>query len=117
MNLKTLLEKIRGHEVDSVLAVFPDMLGRWMGKRVAGRFFADTVAQGGLHACAYLLTVDMEMEPVQGFELTSWEKSAIAKEAFGEEAHRHYLHAARVEQETFDRAVTCWELARYFERI
>ncbi|MBI4057532.1 MAG: glutamine synthetase [Elusimicrobia bacterium] len=74
LSLKSLLEKIRRKEVDTVLAVFPDMLGRWMGKRVAGNFFAEEVVRSGLHACAYLLTVDMEMEPVQGFEFTSWEK-------------------------------------------
>lgn len=74
LTLKTLLAKIGRNEVDTVLAVFPDMLGRWMGKRVTGRFFADSVARRGVHACAYLLTVDMEMEPVQGFELTSWER-------------------------------------------
>src|SRR3989338_60789 len=74
LTLKTLLEKIRRGEVDTVLAVFPDMLGRWMGKRVTGSFFADSVARKGLHACAYLLTVDMEMQPLPGFELTSWER-------------------------------------------
>ena len=43
----SLLEKIRRGEVDTVLAVFPDMLGRWMGKRVTGSFFADSVARKG----------------------------------------------------------------------
>ncbi len=74
LTLKSLLDKIRRGEVDTVLTVFPDMLGRWMGKRITGRFFADSVAGHGVHACAYLLTVDMEMEPVQGYDLTSWEK-------------------------------------------
>ncbi len=74
LTLPALLQKIRRGEVDTVLAVFPDMLGRLLGKRLTGRFFADEAARHGLHACAYLLTVDMEMEPVQGYELTSWEK-------------------------------------------
>lgn len=74
LTLGSLLARIRSGEVDTVLAVFPDMLGRWMGKRVTGRFFADAVARHGLRACAYLLTVDMEMEPVPGYELTSWER-------------------------------------------
>ncbi|MBI3548842.1 MAG: glutamine synthetase [Elusimicrobia bacterium] len=56
------------------MLVFPDMQGRWMGKRLTGRFFAQTAKEHGVHACAYLLTVDMEMEPVPGFKLTSWEK-------------------------------------------
>jgi glutamine synthetase len=45
------------------------------------------------------------------------ERSALAREAFGERVVGHYLNAARHEQEAFDRAVTDWELDRYFERI
>ena len=43
--------------------------------------------------------------------------SALAREAFGDEVVEHYLHAGRVEQEQFDRAVTDWELRRSFERL
>ncbi|MDE2290800.1 MAG: glutamine synthetase, partial [Elusimicrobia bacterium] len=46
-----------------------------------------------------------------------WEASAAARSAFGPAVHRHYLRAARWELECFERAVTCWERARYFERI
>ena len=74
LNQRQLTELCRRGAVDTVVMVFPDMLGRLLGKRVTGRFFADEAAAHGTHACAYLLTVDMEMEPVQGFELTSWEK-------------------------------------------
>ncbi|MBI5201536.1 MAG: glutamine synthetase, partial [Elusimicrobia bacterium] len=72
--LTELLARIRRGELDTVLLVFPDMLGRWMGKRLTGRFFAESAAKSGVHACAYLLTVDMEMDPIPGFALTSWEK-------------------------------------------
>src|SRR5262249_56242506 len=65
---------IRRGEVDTVLAVCPDHLGRLMGKRVVGRYFLDHVLADGLHACIYLFTVDMEMEPLPGFTLTSWER-------------------------------------------
>jgi glutamine synthetase len=67
--LKRLIEK---GEIDTVLTVFPDMGGRLMGKRMTGRFFMDDVLRGGLHACAYLLTVDVEMEPLPGFSMASW---------------------------------------------
>ena len=43
-----------------------------MGKRVTGHFFLDSVAEE-THACNYLLAVDMEMEPVPGYEAASWE--------------------------------------------
>ncbi len=65
---------IRKGEVDTVLTVFPDHLGRLMGKRVVGRYFLDHVLEDGVHACIYLFTVDMEMEPLPGFTLTSWER-------------------------------------------
>ena len=45
------------------------------------------------------------------------EGSRIAAEAFGKGVVEHYLHAARLEQQAFDAAVTDWELIRNFERI
>src|SRR5215468_9082055 len=65
---------IRSGEVDTVLTMFPDGMGRLMGKRVVGRYFLDHVLEDGVHACIYLFTVDMEMEPLPGFTLTSWER-------------------------------------------
>ena len=61
-------------EIDTVLVVFPDLYGRFMGKRVPARFFLDQVAAAGMHACNYLLTVDMEMDVVAGYQLASWEQ-------------------------------------------
>lgn len=72
--LDALLGSIRSGQTHTVIMAFPDMQGRWMGKRVTARYFAESAAAQGTHACAYLLTVDMEMDPVPGFELTSWEK-------------------------------------------
>ena len=74
VNPRELEALIRRGEVDTVLTVFPDGLGRLMGKRVVGRYFLDHVLHDGLHACIYLFTVDMEMEPLPGFRLTSWER-------------------------------------------
>jgi glutamine synthetase len=44
------------------------------------------------------------------------ERSALAREIFGDEVVEHYLNTARVEQEAYDSAVTCWERQRYLER-
>jgi glutamine synthetase len=71
---KQLESLIRRGEVDTVLTVFPDGLGRLMGKRVVGRYFLDRVLADGVHACIYLFTVDMEMQPLPGFRLASWER-------------------------------------------
>jgi glutamine synthetase len=74
VDLKGLESLIRKGEVDTVLTVFADGLGRLLGKRVVGRHFLDHVLDDGVHACIYLFTVDMEMEPLPGFKLTSWER-------------------------------------------
>jgi glutamine synthetase len=74
LTLNDLEAMIRAGDVDTVLTVFPDVQGRLMGKRVVGRYFLDHVAGEGVHACIYLLTVDVDMEPLPGFKLTSWER-------------------------------------------
>ncbi|MBI2950251.1 MAG: glutamine synthetase [Verrucomicrobia bacterium] len=45
-----------------------------MGKRFTGRFFLDHVAQHGTHGCNYLLTVNLEMDPMDGFQIANWDK-------------------------------------------
>ncbi|WP_436794095.1 glutamine synthetase family protein [Actinospongicola halichondriae] len=52
---------------------FPDLYGRLVGKRLDAAFFLEDPA-GGTHACDYLFTVDMEMEPVDGYAFTDWEQ-------------------------------------------
>jgi len=61
-------------DIDTVVAAFTDIYGRFMGKRFDAGFFIDVVAREGTHACDYLLTVDMEMEPVQGYRFANWAK-------------------------------------------
>jgi len=43
--------------------------------------------------------------------------SAFARESLGEDVVEHYLHFLRTEQRKFEEVVTCWERARYFERV
>ena len=74
LDSKQLEQLIRRGEIDTVLTVFPDGIGRLLGKRAVGSYFLDHVAGEGAHACIYLFTVDMEMEPLPGFKLTSWER-------------------------------------------
>lgn len=74
LDLKALAQLVRRGALDTVLTVVPDGYGRLMGKRVVARHFLDHVAAHGAHACIYLFTVDMEMEPLPGFALTSWER-------------------------------------------
>ncbi|MEV7009511.1 glutamine synthetase family protein [Streptosporangium sp. NPDC051022] len=52
-----------------------------------------------------------------GEALRRWERSEIAAKVFGEAVVGHYAHAARVELEAFETAVTDWERVRGFERL
>src|SRR5579863_5750494 len=74
MNLTTLKAKVSRNEIDTILVVFPDVFGRLVGKRLTGRYFLEHAVKTGTHACNYLLTLSMEMEPLSGFKLANWEK-------------------------------------------
>ena len=58
--------------IDTVIVALPDPYGKLMGKRLDASFFLTDVARG-THACDYLFTVDMEMEPVPGYRFSNWE--------------------------------------------
>ncbi|MGY1600931.1 glutamine synthetase family protein [Geodermatophilus sp. SYSU D00815] len=60
--------------VDTVVLAVPDMQGRLQGKRFHARFFLDEVLAHGTEACNYLLAVDVDMNTVQGFAISSWER-------------------------------------------
>jgi glutamine synthetase len=74
LTLESLRELVREDEIDTVLVVFTDLYGRFMGKRYDADFFLEHATQHGAHGCDYLLTVDMEMEPVPGYEYANWER-------------------------------------------
>jgi len=74
LSLDALSRLVAEERIDTVAVVFPDLYGRLMGKRVDADFFLEHVAESGTHACNYLLTVDMEMEPVIGYTFANWEK-------------------------------------------
>ena len=74
IDVKTLEELTDAGEIDTVLCMFTDLQGRFMGKRVLPHFFLEEVlGDEGLHACLYLLAIDMEMEPLPGYRYASWE--------------------------------------------
>jgi glutamine synthetase len=73
MSIDELKTLVSSNEVETVLTVFTDLYGRFMGKRYDAEYFLDQVADSGSHGCDYLLTVDMEMNPVQGYDYSSWQ--------------------------------------------
>ncbi len=60
--------------VDTVLVAFTDMQGRLQGKRCAAPYFLDEVVPHAAEACNYLLAVDVEMNTVGGYAMSSWER-------------------------------------------
>ncbi len=73
MTLDELRQSVDKGEIDTVLLTFTDIYGRQMGKRLDARFFLENDGAGA-HACDYLLTVDMNMDPCPGYRLASWER-------------------------------------------
>ncbi|MFJ3698755.1 glutamine synthetase family protein [Streptomyces sp. NPDC090052] len=61
-------------EIDTVVLAFTDMQGRLQGKRFAARYFLDTVLEHGTEGCNYLLAVDVDLNTVGGYEMSSWER-------------------------------------------
>ncbi|KTS05812.1 glutamine synthetase family protein [Microbacterium testaceum] len=61
-------------DIDTVIVAFPDAQGRLVGKRVAARFWRDEVLPHGAEACNYLLSVDVDLNTVDGYAMSSWDK-------------------------------------------
>src|SRR5215207_5015222 len=74
LTLDQLRSAIGDGEVDTVIVAFTDMQGRLVGKRVSARLFEEDVASHGAEACNYLLAVDVEMNTVDGYEMSSWKR-------------------------------------------
>ncbi|AZG43637.1 glutamine synthetase family protein [Gordonia insulae] len=73
LDMTDLQERVMADEVDTVIVAFPDMQGRLTGKRVSARLFLDDVAAHGSECCNYLLAVDVEMNTVDGYAMSSWD--------------------------------------------
>ena len=71
----TLDELRSDSSIDTVIMAFTDMQGRLLGKRLHRDFFLEQVDHGhGTEGCNYLLALDMEMDPIPGYEIASWER-------------------------------------------
>jgi glutamine synthetase len=70
----TLDELRRDESLDTVVVAFTDMQGRLLGKRLHRDFFLEDVAEHGAEGCNYLLALEMEMEPIPGYAIASWER-------------------------------------------
>ena len=73
LSLDDLRVGVETGELETVVVGFTDHYGRLCGKRFDAGFFLDEVALHGTHGCDYLLTTDMEMEPIAGYRFASWD--------------------------------------------
>ncbi|MGB7204557.1 MAG: glutamine synthetase, partial [Anderseniella sp.] len=73
LTLAELKREVESGAIDTVIMAQTDMQGRLMGKRFHAQHFLDS-GVNETHSCNYLLTVDMEMEPVPGYKSASWEQ-------------------------------------------
>ena len=74
LDIEALKELIADGTIDTVILAFTDMQGRLQGKRLHAQFFADFALEHGTEGCNYLLSVDVDMNTIDGYEMTSWEK-------------------------------------------
>jgi glutamine synthetase len=74
MTLDELRAEVDAGRIDTVLLCLTDMQGRLQGKRMHARFFVDEVVAHGAEACNYLLAVDVEMNTVEGYAMSSWSR-------------------------------------------
>lgn len=74
LTLDELREMSERGEIDTVIVAFTDMQGRLVGKRLSAKLFLEDAAEHGAECCNYLLAVDVEMNTVDGYAMSSWER-------------------------------------------
>src|SRR5687768_9708231 len=72
VKLDELKKAVADGTVDTVLLAIADMEGRLQGKRLAAPYFLDHALEHGAEGCNYLLAVDVDMETVSGYDMSSW---------------------------------------------
>jgi glutamine synthetase len=74
MTLDELRADASAGRTDTVLLMLTDMQGRLQGKRMTAQHFLEEVVAHGAEACNYLLAVDVDMNTVEGYSISSWER-------------------------------------------
>ncbi|HKA69954.1 MAG TPA: glutamine synthetase family protein [Actinomycetes bacterium] len=72
LTLDELAKLASAGEIDTVVIALTDMQGRLSGKRLSAEYFLDDVVPNAAEACNYLLAVDVEMNTVGGYAMSSW---------------------------------------------
>src|SRR3954469_23383365 len=74
MTTEQLRNAVEGGSIDTVLLALVDMQGRLQGKRLTARHFLEEVVEHNAEGCNYLLAVDVDMNTVDGYDMSSWER-------------------------------------------
>ena len=74
LDLETLKSEVDAGRIDTVLIGMVDMQGRLQGKRLTAAHFLDEVVEHDAEGCNYLLAVDVDMNTVEGYAMSSWEQ-------------------------------------------
>ena len=75
LSFEELTKEVDAGDIDTVVVAFTDMQGRLMGKRMEAHFFVGEMEhKNPIEGCNYLLALEMEMDPVPGYEIASWER-------------------------------------------
>jgi glutamine synthetase len=73
LSITDLRNLVKAGRIRTVLLAVPDLQGRLKGKWYDSQHFLKHIAHGGAEFCAYVLATDVDMSPVSGFPLASWE--------------------------------------------
>ena len=73
LDIETLKQEVEAGLIDTVAVSITDMQGRLVGKRIHAQYFVDEVLAHGTEGCNYLLAVDVDMNTVEGYAMSSWD--------------------------------------------
>ncbi|NUP69454.1 MAG: glutamine synthetase [Nonomuraea sp.] len=74
LSVEELRDEVAAGRIDTVLLALADMQGRLQGKRLSARYFLNEVLHHGSEGCNYLLAVDVDMNTVSGYDMSSWDR-------------------------------------------
>lgn len=72
LSVDELRELVASGGIDTVVVAITDSMGRLQGKRCGARSFLEDVLGHGAEGCNYLLSVDVEMNTIDGYSMSSW---------------------------------------------
>jgi glutamine synthetase len=74
LSVEELRLDVDNGSVDTVVLALVDLQGRLQGKRLDARYFVNEIIEHGTEGCNYLLAVDIEMNTVDGYAISSWDR-------------------------------------------